>query len=258
MEVTHRQNRLRFAYTHFKSCDQSLNVMKTHAMLISTKPKHKTLINQGDSLKLKIRNDDLEVAQKTKYLGVQIDNKLHWKEQIKTVSSKVSRAIGFVKHAKSILPENTLRNMYTGIVEPHFRYCCSVWGCCGLTEINQLQKLQNRAARVITGSRFDAPGLPLVKRLGWKTIDELISSESNIMVFKTLHGLAPQCMSNLFTKTSQLTSRNLRNSATDLRVPKKKSTNGQKCFSFRGAKSWNGLSAENASTMYKFKRFDNQ
>ena len=41
-------------------------------MLISTKPKHKTLLNQGESLKLKIRNDELEVVQKTKYLGVQI------------------------------------------------------------------------------------------------------------------------------------------------------------------------------------------
>ena len=124
--------------------------------------------------------------------------------------------------------------MYTGIVEPHFRYCSSVWGCCGLTEINQLQKLQNRAARIITGSRFDAPGLPLVKRLGWKKIDELISSESNIMVFKSLHVLAPQYMRNIFTKTFKLTSRNLRNSATDLRMPKKKSTNGQNLslFSF--------------------------
>ena len=40
------------------------------------KPKHKTLKNQGESLKLKIRNDELDVVQKTKYLGVQIDNKL--------------------------------------------------------------------------------------------------------------------------------------------------------------------------------------
>ena len=42
------------------------------------------------------------------------------------------------------------------------------------------------------------------------------------MVFKSLHGLASQYMRNLFTKTSQLTSRNLRNSATDLRTAKKK------------------------------------
>ena len=65
--------------------------MKTHAMLISTKPKHKTLINQGESLKLKIRNDELEVVQKTKYLGVQINNKLDWKEHIKTVSSQLEQ-----------------------------------------------------------------------------------------------------------------------------------------------------------------------
>ena len=145
--------------------------------------------------------------------------------------------------------------MYTGILEPHFRYCCSVWGCCGVTEINQLQKLQNRVACIVTGSSFDAPGLPLIKNLGWKTIDELIGSESNIMVFKSLHELAPQYMCNLFTKTSQLTSRNLRNTATDLRLPKKNSKNGQKCFSFRGAKSWNGLTAEckQASSLNSFK-----
>ena len=234
----------------------SLNVMKTHSMLISTKPKHKALKNKSESLKLNIRDNELEVVQKTKYLGLQIDNSLDWKEHVKTVSSKVSRAIGYLKHAKSFLPEETLRTMYTGIVEPHFRYCCSVWGCCGVTEINQLQKLQNRAARIVTGSSFDTPGQPLIKRLGWKTIDELIASESNIMVFKSLHELAPQYMCNLFTKTSQLTSRNLRNTATDLRLPKKNSKNGQKCFSFRGAKSWNGLSAESklASSLNSFKQ----
>ena len=42
-----------------------------------------------------------------------------------------------------------------------------------MTEINHLQKLQNRAAHIVTGSRFNAPGRPLIKKLGWKTIDEL-------------------------------------------------------------------------------------
>ena len=36
-----------------------------------------------------------------------------------------------------------------------------------------MQKLQNRAARIVTGSSFDTPGLPLIKKLGWKTIDQL-------------------------------------------------------------------------------------
>ena len=57
----------------------SLNILKTHSMLISTKPKHKTLERSNESLMLKIRENELESVQKTKYLGVQIDNALGWK-----------------------------------------------------------------------------------------------------------------------------------------------------------------------------------
>ena len=113
-----------------KSNKLSLNVMKTHSTLISTKSKHKTLENQDEYLKIKIQDNELEVVRQSKYFGVQIDNTLYWKGHIKTLSSKVSRGIGFLKHVKSFLPQETLKTMYTGVVEPHFRYCCSVWGCC--------------------------------------------------------------------------------------------------------------------------------
>ena len=36
----------------------------------------------------------------------------------------------------------------------------------------------------------------------------------------------------------------LRNTGTDLKLPMKRSLNGQRCFSHRGAKFWNGLSAK--------------
>ena len=92
-------------------------------MLISTKQKHNSLKSRSEALELKIRDNELEVVQKTKYLGVQIHCSLDWKEQIKAVSAKVSRAIGFLRHAKSFLPLASLKTLYTGIVEPHFRYC---------------------------------------------------------------------------------------------------------------------------------------
>ena len=122
---------------------------------------------------------------------MQIDCSLDWKEQIKAVSSKVSRAVGFLRHAKSFLPKETLQTPYTGIVEPHLGYCCSVWGCAGLSEINQLQKLQTRAARIITNSSFDTPS-KLIERMGWKTVEELITGESKTMVFKSPNKLATQ------------------------------------------------------------------
>ena len=107
-----------------------------------------------------------------------------------------------------------------------------------------MQKLLNRPARIVTGSSFDTPCQPIIKELGWTTIDQLITSETNIMVYKSFHELAPQYMCNLFTRVSQLKSRCFRNTLTDLRLPKKSSKTGQKCFSFRGAKTWNGLSVE--------------
>ena len=159
----------------------SLNVAKAHSMLISIKQKHNSLKNQSEALELKICDNELEVVQKTKCLGVQINCSLEWKEQIKAVSTKVSRVIGFLKHAKSFLPTASLKTLYTDTVEPYFRYYCSVWGCAGSTEINQLQKRQNRSVRIITNSSSDTPSRSLIMELGWKTIEELIDNESKAL-----------------------------------------------------------------------------
>ena len=99
---------------------------------------------------LKIHNKELEVIQKTKYLGVEIDNSVNSKEHIKRVLAKVSRAIGFLRHAKTFLPQETLKPLYKGIVEPHFRYFRSAWSCVGSSELNRLQKLRNRASRSLS------------------------------------------------------------------------------------------------------------
>ena len=202
------------------------------------------LENKHEVLELNIRGKELQVVQNTKYLGVKIDSSLDWKEQIKAVCVKVSRALGFLKHAKNVLPMETLRTIYTGIVEPHFRFCCSVWDCTGSTQIKQLQKLQNRAARIVTNSSYDTPSKKLLEELGWKTIDELIKIESEIMVYKSPNGLAPQYLCDFFTKNSSQSIHSLRNTETDLRLPLKRTSNGQKCFSYRGAKLWNSLSTE--------------
>ena len=47
---------------------------------------------------------------------------------------------------------------------------------------------------------------------------------------------------------SETSTRELRNTETDLRVPFLRTACGQKCFSFRGAKLWNGLDAKSKLT----------
>ena len=47
-----------------------------------------------------------------------------------------------------------------------------------MTVIEKLQKLQNRAAKLVTNSSFDATTLPVIRTLRWPTVRELIDFES--------------------------------------------------------------------------------
>ena len=135
--------------------------------------------------------------------------------------------------------------MYRDIIEPHFRHCCSAWGNCGDSRpVILLQKLQNCAARIVTNSSYDVPAANVIEELKWPTVHDMIKQETAIIVFKSISGLAPSYLSILFTRNSTRDIVNLRNCETDLHVPRMKTSNGQKAFSFRGAKVWNGLKHE--------------
>ena len=140
---------------------------------------------------------------------------------MKVLCSKVSRAIGFLKYAKKFVPKETLIQTYRGIVEPHFRYCCSVWGSFGETRLRALQKLQIRAARIVSNSSYDTSATLLIKTLKWLTVTDMIKSETATVTYKAITGLTPSYLSNMFTKnTDRDIDINLRNAANDLYIPR--------------------------------------
>ena len=76
-----------------------------------------------------------------------------------------------------------------------------------------------------------------------------------MMVYLSMNNEAPSYFTSLFERSSQNTVRELRNTKTDLKLPLLKTSSGQKCFSYRGARLWNNLSADakNAQTKFQFK-----
>ena len=100
---------------------------KTRSMLLTTKQKKKYLTASNQALQPSNREEHIDVICNTKYLVVDIDKNLTWKNQIKSVTEKASRAIGFLRFAKHFLPEVIVKTLYTSIAEPHFQYCSSVW-----------------------------------------------------------------------------------------------------------------------------------
>ena len=130
-------------------------------------------------------------------------------------------------------------------------------GSCGTTKLNKLQKLQNRAARILTNSPFDSSATSLIQDLGWCTIKELIHHETSVVAYNCLNKLAPDYLSSYILKLSDRHMRELRNSVTDLLVPRMKTSYGQKSFAFCGAKEWNNLDLRTklAPSIHYFKSF---
>ena len=105
-----------------------------------------------------------------KSLGIYIDENLTWHFHIDKLCKKIASAIGAIKRVKPFVPQSTLLNIYNSLVQSHFDYCSLVWGNCGKTLSNKLQKLQNRAARVITSSSYDVDVDSLFHNLSWKEL----------------------------------------------------------------------------------------
>ena len=51
--------------------------------------------------------------------------------------------------AKAYVNKESLISVYNTLVCPYFNSCCEVWDVFGETQSQWLQKLQNRAARII-------------------------------------------------------------------------------------------------------------
>ena len=85
------------------------------------------------------------------------------------------------------------------MVEPHFRYCNTVWGHCDDTLLNRLQALQNRAARVISYKKYDNTDHErLLKNVKWLNVRQLIMFDTAVLVYKSRNEQVPIRTSVMF------------------------------------------------------------
>ena len=84
-----------------------------------------------------------------------MDETLSWEVHISEVVSKVAKALAAFGRLRPLCPQSTLVTICKSLILPHLDYCSAVWGCIGNGLSQKLEKLQNRAARIITGSGWD-------------------------------------------------------------------------------------------------------
>nr|XP_058947926.1 uncharacterized protein LOC131775812 [Pocillopora verrucosa] len=229
----------------------TLNMTKTEFMLIGSRQRLNTLTA---SPTITMNNTQVSQVTATKSLGVIIDDKLDWQSHIEKLTKKIAYGIGALKRIRHLIPASTLHLVYQALVKPHFDYCDIVWGNCGKTLQDKLQKLQNRAARVLTFSNYDADATELLEFLRWKNLTRQQEIHKATMMFRCLHGLAPEYLSSKFTWRDS--AYDLRDSENKLNVPLPPTYYYRKSFSYNGATLWNSLPCDirNAESLGVFKR----
>ena len=148
-------------------------------------------------------------------------------------------------------------NPNPGLVQSHFDYCNVVWGNCAKTLSDKLQRLQNRAVRVLTNTCYDADANQLLKELGWDNLETHRQKLKAEMVYKSLNGLAPNYLSSRFIQRSDvITAYNLRDSDGKLAIPLPRTNYYKNSFGYSGAVLWNSLpsAARQATSLTSFQR----
>ena len=142
----------------------TLNVLKTDFMLIGSRQRVAAL--EGN-VTLRLNDAALQQVHSLKCLGVNVDQNLTWDSYIASIRKKVTRNVGILKKVKPVLNRLNLIDIYRSLIEPYFTYCCIVWDSVGETQTKSLQKLQNRAARIITGASYLIRSNDFLDQLAW-------------------------------------------------------------------------------------------
>ena len=130
----------------------SLNVAKTELLIIGSRQR---LNAQCEEIDISIDDRTIKRVEHTNSLGLTIDAQLSWSKHIDEICKRASSAIGALKRVRPFIPTDVAVQIYNVLILPHFDYYSPVWDCASGYLSYKLQKLQNRATRVITQSPFE-------------------------------------------------------------------------------------------------------
>ena len=183
-------------------------------MITGTRQKLSQIINEPV---LSIGSESVSRVSSTKTLGVIVDERITWRDQIDQVAKKASKGIGLLRRSKHLVNGTTLKTIYDALVLPHFDYCALVWDNCSKSLQNKLVKLQNKAARILTDDSYETPSEAVRAKLNWETSQSRREKIIFLFMKETINGNSNKNIGDLF-RISCNTSHNLGSNNNSLKL----------------------------------------
>jgi hypothetical protein len=161
----------------------TLNCAKSKFLLFGSNRRLKTFT-------IYINNQQLAREQTFKYLGITFSENLTWSDHINNVSIKINQRIGLLKRIKVFIPLKARLTIYNSLILPLFDYADIIWGDKNNTNLmDQLQILQNKAAKVILDAPYLSSSPEALSNLHWYPLTHRRYLHRMLTIFKLKHNL---------------------------------------------------------------------
>ena len=143
----------------------TFNPLKTEAVLFTLK--------KLDFLsQLVFENIPISFVDSHKHLGVTLSSNGQWHSHVENIVNSSSKILALMRKLKYSTSKNALNQMYMSYLLPVVEYASVVWDGCSERDSQTLKKIQNEAARLVTGLTRSVSLENLYKECGWLTLSQ--------------------------------------------------------------------------------------
>jgi len=169
-----------------------LNVSKTKVMLVRGIRKKRS----ENNIKVKLKSTVLEVVSEIKYLGVMIDKNLNFTAHVDYLGKKIGSKLGIFRRISVNLTLYMRCVVYKAIIAPLFEYCSSILLSITDTNMQYLQKLQNKGIRIILRCNYRTKIKDMQEALNFMSIRERMEYNVCVLIHKMIMGEYPNYLKN--------------------------------------------------------------
>lgn len=235
--VNRGENALRDAKKYFQINGLNVNEKKTQCIFIGSRQ----LISRiPPNVQIYFGETPITPSQSVKNLGVYIDQYMLFDVHINHIIKKVNGILMFINRIKVRFNETSRKMIVQALALSIINYCCRIWGMTTKEQLEQVQKVQNFAAKIAQGNarKFDHV-TPILKELEWMKIEDKIKFDICMFTFKVIHQLVPDWLFK-FSTVGETQTRPTRQS-NNLFVRRTNTDMGTRAISVRGPKIWNNI-----------------
>jgi hypothetical protein len=215
------------------------NDSKADAIVISSKSAR----TKPAPLPLTVGDVPINPSAVVRNLGVMVDSHLTMDDQIRDLCRKAFYQLSRIARIKRHLSPASITQLIHAFVLSHLDYGNALLAGATAGRLDRLQRVQNCAARLVTGTKKYESITPHLKSLHWLPVPLRIDFKIAVLCFQCVNGTAPLYLSELISLYSPRSSVTLRSSSTlKLKIPASRTVSyGDRAFAVYGPRLWNSL-----------------